>query len=111
MKRVLILNLTRMGDLLMTTPLIKNLKTKHPGSQITVLSNKKFSEVCKYNPFIDHLYELDVHQFDNTGKNREISYLEVFRYLNELLKKCGPLILISLLTLHIPNYQRFYRHF
>ena len=57
---ILIINLTRMGDLLQTTPLMAGMKTKYPDSRITLLVNSAFTEVCKGIPYIDNLIEFDM---------------------------------------------------
>ena len=44
-KNILILSMTRMGDMIQTTPLIKGLKEKHPNSKITILVTSDFANV------------------------------------------------------------------
>jgi ADP-heptose:LPS heptosyltransferase len=57
---ILIINLTRMGDLLQTTPLMAGMKSKYPHSRITLLVNSAFTEVCKGVPYIDDLMAFDM---------------------------------------------------
>ena len=45
MKKILILNLSRLGDHLQTSPLIAGLKRKEPDCRITLLGNVKFIEI------------------------------------------------------------------
>jgi len=52
-KRVLILNLTRMGDLLQTTPLIYSFRQKYPEYEITLAVNIKFASI------LNHFHEFD----------------------------------------------------
>ena len=59
MKDVLIINLTRMGDLIQTTPAIVGLKERYHGVRITLLVNTAFKEICNYLPFIDRYFHLD----------------------------------------------------
>jgi len=99
MKNILILNLTRMGDLLMNTPLITGLKKKYPGAKVSVLSNSKFSEVCKYNSFIDNIYEIDIKQFETKIKKKELSFLDLYTYLEDMVGKMQSLKFDMLINL------------
>ena len=60
MKRALLINFGRMGDLLQTSPMIKLLKEQHPGLVIGMLAASNFREVMTGIPGIDyhHLLEL-----------------------------------------------------
>jgi ADP-heptose:LPS heptosyltransferase len=87
MKNILILNLTRMGDLLQTTPLIAGLKKKYPDSKITLLANKNFADICKDIPFIDELHTFDVKQFAPKDGNGEPSLLMIYNYLDSLIER------------------------
>ncbi len=87
MKNILILNLTRMGDLLQTTPLIAGLKEKYPDSKITLLANKTFAEICSDVPFIDEIYTFDIKQFAPGSEGEDVSLLRVYRYLDVLVEQ------------------------
>jgi len=82
-KNILIVNLTRMGDLLQTTPLIVSLKEKYPLSKITLLVNKVFSDICKGFPFIDKIHILDIPQFKKEIKDPKTSLVKSYRKLEE----------------------------
>src|SRR3989338_5830971 len=85
MKNILILNLTRMGDLLQTTPLIAGLKEKYPDSKITLLANKNFADICNDIPFIDELHTFDIKQFAPKKTGDEPSLLLIYNYLEGLV--------------------------
>ncbi|MBI4378741.1 MAG: glycosyltransferase family 9 protein [Nitrospinae bacterium] len=87
MKNILILNLTRMGDLLQTTPLIAGLKKKYPDSKITLLANKTFAGICSDIPFIDEVYTFDIKQFTPESGGEEPSLLKIYRYLDGLVDR------------------------
>ncbi|MCL2102595.1 MAG: hypothetical protein FWH25_01000, partial [Syntrophorhabdaceae bacterium] len=59
MKEILLFNLTRMGDLIQTTPVLTGLKKNWPNARITFLVNSNFKEICKDMPFIDNLIVCD----------------------------------------------------
>jgi len=60
MKDVLIVNLTRMGDLIQTTPVIRGLRHKFPDVRITLLVNSSFSEICQLINGVDRLISFDI---------------------------------------------------
>ncbi len=60
MKKILIVNLTRFGDLLQTSPTIAGLKEAHPEAELSVLVEKSFAEVCRGLPGVDRVREIDL---------------------------------------------------
>ncbi|MBU1152689.1 glycosyltransferase family 9 protein [bacterium] len=59
-KRLLIIKLGAMGDVLRTTPLLKLLREKYDPGHITWVSDKASFQLLKENPLIDKLYILDL---------------------------------------------------
>ncbi len=53
MRRMLILNLTRMGDLIQTTPVLIGLKEKDPSSHATLVVSEAFKGICPFIPGVD----------------------------------------------------------
>lgn len=64
LQRIVIVNLTRLGDLLQTSPTIAGLHAVHPEASITVVAEKNFADVCESIPGVDHVYRVD---FDGLG--------------------------------------------
>ena len=85
MKEILIINLTRMGDLLQTSPLMAGLKTKYPDSTITLLVRTDFSEVCKGIPYIDKLIKFDIGGYSKRIKGGQHSLIENYEVLDSLV--------------------------
>lgn len=83
MQDVLIINLTRMGDLIQTTPAIVGLKERYPGVRITLLVNTAFKEICNYLPFVDRYFHLDKRMVINLLDNNNI--LDAYTYIWEAL--------------------------
>ena len=65
MKKILIVNLTRFGDLLQTSPTIVGLRRQHPDAHITVMVERNFAAACAGIPGIDRVWELDL---DDLGR-------------------------------------------
>ncbi len=59
-RRILIVNLTRLGDLLQTSPSVAVLRELYPEAEITFAAEKNFAEVCDALPGIDHVYRVDL---------------------------------------------------
>ena len=54
-QRILVINVTRIGDTLLATPLLRALKAAWPAAEITVAGHRKRIEVLENLPFIDKL--------------------------------------------------------
>jgi len=46
---------SRLGNLVLMTPLIRGLKVSFPNADLSVLISEGFEEVCEHNPYIDHI--------------------------------------------------------
>jgi len=57
--RILILRLSSIGDILLSTPFLRQTRLKYPDATIDMVVKKQFSEIVKYNPNIDSVYEID----------------------------------------------------
>lgn len=60
-KRILVAQMTRMGDVLQTSPLVRALKQRYPGSHITAMVRRMGKGIAERNPDIDDVlvYEED----------------------------------------------------
>ena len=54
--KILIIRLSSLGDILLTTPAIRAINKKYPGSQIDYVVRKQYSSSLQYNPLISSLY-------------------------------------------------------
>ena len=55
-KKILVLKYDRIGDMIVATPIFRELKKKYPDISISVLASKGNRDVLKYNPYIDNIY-------------------------------------------------------
>ena len=58
MKRILVIKLRYIGDVVLTTPVLRVLRTHFPESQIVCLVNTGTQEVLSYNPHVDEVLVL-----------------------------------------------------
>ena len=57
--KILIIDLAFIGDLLMATPAISEIKRLYPGAHVTVLSSPTSAEVLQRNPAVDRILTFD----------------------------------------------------
>jgi len=55
-KKIIILKYDRIGDMIMTTPLIRELKKNMPDCKISVLASKTNYDIVRFSPYIDKVY-------------------------------------------------------
>ena len=82
MKKILVIRFSSIGDIVLTTPVIRCLKKQIQDADIHVLTKKKFANLYKTNPYINKVYEYD----DSLKKNIEELKLENYDYVVDLQK-------------------------
>lgn len=60
-KKILIIRLSSIGDILLTSPLVRSIKKKYPATQLDFLLREEFNDLVQNNPYIDviHNYRRD----------------------------------------------------
>jgi heptosyltransferase-2 len=58
-KKILIVRLSSIGDIILTTALLRCLRKTFPSAEITFLVKEQFRQLLEYSPFIDHLVTLE----------------------------------------------------
>ena len=69
LEKILIIRLSSIGDILLTTPVIRLLKQEYPKSKVDFVIKKEFVELLKYHPNISQLYIFDKAKKSETLKN------------------------------------------
>ena len=77
--------MTRMGDLIQTTPLIQGLKEKYPQAKITLLVTSDFAGSVSLIPGVDDSIVVNLRQFNDKEKWGDLSWIKVYRYLENVL--------------------------
>lgn len=91
--KILVLQLARLGDILLTSPAISALKRSYPNSEIHYLSREKFSAAAECLPYIDKHYFLPTTEIlepliaanEKIHENINQSVVKLDLFLNELL--------------------------
>lgn len=82
MRKILVIRFSSIGDIVLTTPVIRCLKNQMQDVEIHVLTKKKFSNLYKTNPHIDKVYEYD----DALKKNIQELKSESYDFVVDLQK-------------------------
>ena len=78
-RKILIIRLDRIGDMVITTPIFRALKEKWHDAQITVLTNPVNKNIVINNPFIDYILVYDRENMHKSFNSR----LTFFRSIRE----------------------------
>lgn len=75
-KKVLVIRLDHIGDMVLTTPVFKTLKSNYPDAEVHVLCRSLTKDVIANNPNVDRIIEFDPWWFQRKdakhGKNRSV---------------------------------------
>ncbi|KAA3609819.1 MAG: lipopolysaccharide heptosyltransferase II [Calditrichaeota bacterium] len=58
-KNILILRLSSIGDILLTTAFLRQVRNKYPDAKISYIVKQEFQDLLKYNPHINNLIPFD----------------------------------------------------
>jgi ADP-heptose:LPS heptosyltransferase len=87
LRRIVIVNLTRFGDLLQTSPTIAALRAQHPDAAITIVAERNFADVCDGIPGIARVYRLDLDHLGMLLLDGGSGLLESYRYVEEVVRE------------------------
>ena len=89
--RILLVKFRNIGDVLLSTPLIKNLKLLFPNSTIDVAINKESKEILQNNPYINKLHLYDRKFIKNQKKINKI-FLEI-KFIKQIISNKYDLVI------------------
>ena len=69
-KKILIIRLDHIGDLVCATPILENLKRRFPQAQITFLAPASARELLETNPYVDEWIWFDAPWFSRDVKEK-----------------------------------------
>lgn len=58
MTKILVIRFSSLGDVVLATPVFRNLKEKYKDCEVTVAVKGEYVDVLSWNPYIDHLFVL-----------------------------------------------------
>ena len=84
-EKILIVNLTRFGDLLQTSPAIAALKRRYPDAHLTLMAEKNFADVCDGIPGIDRVYRVELDRLGNRILEGGGALLDAYRTIEHVV--------------------------
>ncbi len=84
---VLLVNITRLGDMLQATPTIAGMKMDNPNCRITVLVEKQFEDVCHCIPNIDEIMSIDLGMTVRCLAREQDGIIDAYEYVSEVVEK------------------------
>jgi ADP-heptose:LPS heptosyltransferase len=57
--KILIIRFSSIGDIVLTTPIIRCIKQQMQGVEVHYITKQKFSSIISSNPYIDKLYTIN----------------------------------------------------
>lgn len=89
-KKILVINMLHIGDLLLATPALRTLRTNFPDAHIVLLADAKIDGLVKFNRNIDELISVDKKGYHNKLSNYLKLILEVRRRKFDLVINLHP---------------------
>jgi lipopolysaccharide heptosyltransferase II len=77
LKKILIIRFSSIGDIVLTTPVIRCIKEQQPNTEIHFLTKKSFKGILEYNPYITkiHTIEKEVNEIRDELKNEKFDFV------------------------------------
>jgi ADP-heptose:LPS heptosyltransferase len=77
MKKILIIRFSSIGDIVLTSPVIRCLKKQLPSAEIHYATGKSFATIVETNPYVDklHLLDKDLSAFIQVLKKEDFDYI------------------------------------
>ena len=77
MKKILIIRFSSIGDIVLTTPVIRCIKQQQPDTEIHYLTKKSFKGILEHNPYLTkvHTIEKDVKEIIKELKNENFDFV------------------------------------
>ena len=107
-RRLLIIQLARLGDLVQTWPLIRQLRQAYPHLHLSLLADQALCDLARLGPYIDDLHTLDLKEAaEQTRRYPAKIYNTLSRCVEDLRKRDFELIYhlnfsrLSLLVAHL----------
>ena len=69
---ILAVRFSAIGDILLTTPLLRALRAANPGARITVLTKSRFAPLLSHNPHLNEVIGI--------GKGKQLLFLRILYF-------------------------------
>ncbi|MDX2129991.1 MAG: glycosyltransferase family 9 protein [Chloroherpetonaceae bacterium] len=102
-KRILVIRLSAIGDIVLTTPILRWLKMKYPKSEIEYLTKPEHQPLLRHNPHISR-----IHQLGSFNSNLELPFdLVIDLQNNHLSRSHTPRVVREVYRYQKENWKKF----
>jgi ADP-heptose:LPS heptosyltransferase len=84
MKKILIIRFSSIGDIILTTPVLRCLKTQLPETEIHYLTKKAFKGILEHNPYLSKIHTIEKEVKEIAEELRKENFDEVIDLHNNL---------------------------
>ncbi|HMW86894.1 MAG: glycosyltransferase family 9 protein [Nitrospira sp.] len=88
-KRVLLINITRMGDLVQMGTLLQRLQHEWPGAEVDLVVDQRFAPVAKLLPHLRHIVEYDFHRLVDESRAQTKDVVTLY---HDMTRWAAPLV-------------------
>ena len=85
LNNILVVAITRMGDMLQASPTIAGMREEHPEAKITVFIEKGFASICDGIPGIDEVVTIDMPYVCRCLHQDRDGIVDAYRYVSEVV--------------------------
>lgn len=78
-KQVLLINITRMGDLVQMGTLLQRLQHEWPGAAVDLVVDRRFAPIAKLLPHLRHIIEYDFHRLVDESRAQTKDVVTLYR--------------------------------
>lgn len=83
-RKILVIRFSSIGDIVLTTPVVRALSCQYKDSEIHFLTKRRFSAIVETNPYIDKVYAIDKNVSEVLSQLRQESYHHIIDLHNNL---------------------------
>lgn len=105
LQRILLIRLSSIGDIVLTTPLIRQVRARFPDATLDFLTQPAFAELLAYNPHLSHLFTTEnfkpTERYDicidlqNNRRSRRLRYRQAKQTLQYEKQNWRKLLLVA----------------
>ncbi|MCX7610115.1 MAG: glycosyltransferase family 9 protein [Ignavibacterium sp.] len=106
-KNILVIRLSSLGDILLTTPLLRAIKTQYPNVKIDFLAKQEYSDLMINNPNIENLFLLNKDGIINPAKTNSSTTLGQYDLIIDLQNNIRSRRISSKLRTQIVRFKKY----
>ena len=86
-QKILVISLLRLGDIIMSTPVLRGLRERQPEAEIHLLINGQFAQITEMIPYVDKVVHFDRNELQRGLGEGDLSLFEPYERLKTLMNQ------------------------